>query len=149
MPSLHPSHRNRMAHYKLPYSINMAQRVAPHPWRDSGHSRHSTRPCPHSDSRNPGSSCQSTISNESQQPITHIQSSCQLTEQNRMGTSSQKTIQQTMDPDSGTPHPKRTRNRPRETVQRTVTQTYTTSSLDPSVATMARLQRGSARQRER
>ena len=74
-------------------------------WRDSGNLPHSTRPCSHFDPRSPGSPSQSTISSESQ-----LQSSCQLTEQHRMATSSQRLLQQPMDPNSGTTHSRQTRN---------------------------------------
>ena len=110
MPSLHPSLRNRLAYSKLPPPVTPTQRATSNPRKDSNHPSHSTRPCSHFDPRNPGSPSQSIISNESQQLRTRLQSSCQLTEQNRMATSSQRLIQQPMDLDSGTTHSRQTRN---------------------------------------
>ena len=72
MPSLHPSHRKRLAYSKLPQPIYMAQRATSNPRRDSNNTSHSTRPCPYPDPRNLGSPCQPTFLDESQQSRTHM-----------------------------------------------------------------------------
>ena len=128
MPSLHPFHRNRLAYYKLPQPVTLAQIAPSNPGIDSDHPSHSTRLSSHLAPRNLGSPCQPTISVESKQSRTKIHSSSQFPKQNRMATSSQRPIQQSMDSDSGTTHSEEPRNTPREIVQRPLAQTHPASS---------------------
>jgi hypothetical protein len=63
-------------------------------------------------------SLQPTLPNESQQSRTRVLHASQLQEQNRLVTSNQRTLQQTMDPNSRKTHPGGPGTGPRETIRR-------------------------------
>ena len=136
---LYPHHsRNRLANSQLPQMIPLAHRAHSKPGQYSCHPPHPARSGSHSPSRHSRCALKPTLLDGSQQSRIHLPSAPKHPKQNLMATSSQRLLQQTMDPDPGNAHSAWwLRYQPQIIVGRLMAQINPPSPLDLLMASLA------------